>query len=322
MRVDPLIIEKDFWVCWTLRQLFSLPELGTHLIFKGGTSLSKAYHAIERFSEDIDLSIEREVLGFGGIKSPEAATGNERKRRLIALAAACEKTVVERVLPGFVTATKGRLRNGDWSVEIDSEDPQTLHFRYPSCLPGSGASYVVRVVKIETGARSDHFPCESRVVKPYVAEHFPNGFAETDTSVRVLTAERTFWEKATLLHAYCHYPDEKQLPPRLSRHYYDVSCLIRAGIGAKAAADRGLLSRVVEHKSVFYRSGWANYETANKGNLRLTPSAERLPEWRVDYAKMQIMFFGEQPAFDLVLKDVTRFETRFNSEQEELIDSS
>ena len=145
-----------------------------------------------------------------------------------------------------------------------------------------------------------------------MAEQFPAAFETTDFIVKVLAVERTFWEKATLLHAEYHRPPDKEIPLRLSRHYYDTSRLIFSGIGEKATNRPGLLQRVVEHKKVFFPSGWAHYDEAIQGSLRLTPHAGRIRQLEEDYDKMREMFFAERPAFAEVLHVLERWETHFN----------
>jgi hypothetical protein len=141
---------------------------------------------------------------------------------------------------------------------------------------------------------------------------FPRSFEAPDFAVKVLTAERTFWEKATLLHAEYHRPQEKEVPLRLSRHYYDTARLILSGIGERAAGQPELLRRVVEHKQVFFPSGWAHYAEAMRGSLRLAPQRERIRQLEEDYDKMREMFFGEQPAFTEILKILEGWENYFN----------
>src|SRR5437773_3957825 len=130
--IQAQIVEKDFWVCWTLKELFRLPVIGEHLIFKGGTSLSKAFKVIERFSEDIDVSIDRGFLGFGGANEPEAGASNkEKQRRIEALKAACQKKIAAELLPALEAATSSKVRGEDlWSLRADDDDPdrQTLLF--------------------------------------------------------------------------------------------------------------------------------------------------------------------------------------------------
>jgi len=164
------------------------------------------------------------------------------------------------------------------------------------------------------GARSDHWPSTQAPITPYVAQAFPAAFRAPAVSVKVLAVTRTFWEKATLLHAEHHRPLTKTMPPRLSRHYYDLARLIIAGVGEQAMADLELLQRVVDHKTVFFPSGWARYAESRRGSLRLVPVPERTPVLEADYDSMREMFFGEHLAFAEVLRILEEWERRFNRE--------
>lgn len=230
MGFSPQIVEKDFWVCWILSELFALPEIGNTLIFKGGTSLSKAYRLIERFSEDVDVSIDRTTLNFNDDSDPEAKVSNkERRRRINRLKASCQRKVADDLQPALIKAIETSFGDAHgWSLTIDEDDldHQTLIYTYPTSLPGMSGAYIRPAVKIEMGARSDHWPSEQVRIASYVAEHFPAAFQRPDFVAKVLAAERTFWEKATLLHAEYHRPPDKEIPIRLSRHYYDMSRLI------------------------------------------------------------------------------------------------
>lgn len=316
LNIEPQIVEKDFWVCWTLKELFRLPKIGEHLIFKGGTSMSKVFKIIRRFSEDIDVSIDRTFLGFGGANEPEAGASNkEKQRRVEALKAACQHKIATDLHPALNAAIDAKLGTGaGWSLRSDDDDPdrQTLLFDYPSSFPSGAAGYIRRSVKIEMGARADHWPCETKSVTPYVAEQFPQGFLEPSCAVKVLSAERTFWEKATILHAEFHRPPDKAVPARFSRHYYDLHELIREGTAANAVARLDLLQRVVEHKTLFFKSGWAKYGEATKGTLRIVPPEFRHKALRDDYAKMREMFFEGPPAFDPMIAKLNEWETEFN----------
>ncbi|MBI2898588.1 MAG: nucleotidyl transferase AbiEii/AbiGii toxin family protein [Planctomycetes bacterium] len=311
------IVEKDFWVCWTLRQLFSLPEFGPHLTFKGGTSLSKVWGWVERFSEDIDVVLDRVWLGFGGKQSPEAApSAKQRNARLGALKTACRERIDSGLGPALETAVRSALpADARWALRRDEDDPdgQTILFDYPGCWVGPADAYVLPMVKIEMGARSDDWPAEKATVKSYAAETFPQAFADAACPVRVLAAERTFWEKATLLHEETYRPANKPRKARMSRHYYDLWCLIRKGVADRAIAIRGLLDRVVEHRKAFFPRSWVDYATMRRGTLRLVPRAGQLAEWRSDYEAMRAeMFMGTPPPFDEVLAEVHRFEENFN----------
>jgi hypothetical protein len=308
-------IEKDFWVCWTLRELFGAPGWGEHLTFKGGTSLSKAWQLIERFSEDIDIVIDRGLLGFAGDRGPEQApTPTQRRKRLEELKATCQDRIRCSLLPTLAERFSALLpADMSWKLEEDAADPdrQTLLFYYP---PGVGAaSYIQPVVRIELGARSDTEPSETPTIQPYLAEVFPDILGSSAFPVRVVAARRTFWEKAMLLHEETQRPPEKPRKARLARHYYDLWCLIRKGVGAEAVADTGLFERVAAHRQTFFRWPWMDYATLRRGSLRLVPRDDQVSAWRQDYRTMQFeMFFGDVPTFDEILRVVAEFEAGFN----------
>ena len=317
MHLHAQSVEKDLWVCWTLRELFSLPGVGEHLTFKGGTSLSKAWKLIRRFSEDIDLIVDKEALGFGGDAAPDkAASKKQRKARLEALMAASRQWVQGTLQPALATRIATAL--GDdaackLEVDPDMPDGQCLLLHYPSAFENE-AGYIKPVVKIELGARSDDWPNSECPIQPYLAERFPQLMPEGPFSVRVLAAERTFWEKACLLHEETFRPHDKPRKLRMARHYYDLWCLLRAGVGERALANTALFQRVAEHREIFFRYAWVDYSTHKPGTFRLSPPSDHLANWRSDYqAMLGPMFFGEVPNFDEIMKAVSEFEKTFNA---------
>lgn len=317
-RMGEHIIEKDFWICWTLKRLFTMKTLEGHLIFKGGTSLSKVFKVIERFSEDIDLSVSKELLGFAGDKDPERAdSAKQRSKRIEELADACREFVKTTILPDLRATTKAALgATTGWKLEIDPDDGdgQTLLFQYPAASKPAGG-YVVPVVKIEVGARSDHWPAHQHTLRPYLAEQVAKALTSPDATVKTLDATRTFWEKATILHSFAHYPADKTPAARQSRHYYDLYKLLQTKHQAEAAADQKLLARVAEHKSIYFRAGWANYEDAKRGTLKLMPGGRLEAIMKRDYEQMQEMIFGEAPEWKDILAAIKKFERTFNSAQ-------
>jgi len=313
-----IAVEKDFWVCWTLRKLFELPEWGEHLTFKGGTSLYKCWHLIERFSEDIDIVIDRGALGFGGDNAPESAPSKKQtSKRLKALKESCQQCVSNRIHPALIDVISSDLPQGlDWSLEPDPDDPdgQTLLLFYPTAFPEQ-AAYLRRAVKIEMGARSDTDPAESVEIKPYISDAFPDLLAEPGTDVRAVMPRRTFWEKAMLLHEETFRPEANKRPREaMARHYYDLYRLIQAGIGDESTGDLDLFDRVAAHRQVFFRHTWVDYSTLNPGQLRLVPpEADRLA-WQADYESMRReMFYGDVPAFEEILAVVGEFQARLNA---------
>ena len=313
--LDAASLEKDFWVCWTLRELFSIPEIGGHLTFKGGTSLSKGWRLIERFSEDVDVVVDREYLGFVGERTPERASSNrERERRLEAVVEACRALVkgsLRRALHERCQTSMPATSDWELSADPDDADGQTLLLRYPTAFPAGG--YLRRVVKIELGARSDTEPSLHPTIRPYLAQALPGEIPDSDTVLRAVAPERTFWEKAMLLHEEIYIAGAAGPKARLSRHYYDLWCLIRAGVSDRAAADRALFGRVAEHRRLFFRRKREAQDALRPGLLRLVPPEAQLSHWRRDYEAMrEAMFFREPPTFDEVLRLVGEFQDRFN----------
>jgi predicted nucleotidyltransferase component of viral defense system len=317
MGLQAFSVEKDFWVCWTLRELFTLPGIGEHLTFKGGTSLSKAWKLIRRFSEDIDLIVDKDALGFGGDAAPDKAPSNKQRRaRLEALMESCRLWVQGTLQPALASRIADALGPEAWKLEVDPDMPdgQCLLFHYPSVFSANSAGYVPPQVKIELGARSDDWPHEEKSIQPYVIEQFPALDNDAVAAVRVLAAERTFWEKACLLHEETFRPADKPRKLRMARHYYDLYCLLRAGIGKQALANTALFQRVAEHREIFFRYSWVDYTTHKPGTFRLSPPAEQLPNWRSDYqAMLGPMFFGDVPDFDEIMRAVSEFEKTFNA---------
>jgi hypothetical protein len=318
--LPPVSIEKDFWVCWTLRELFDHTEIGSHLTFKGGTSLSKAWKLINRFSEDIDIVIDREVLGFGGDTSPDQASSRKQlTKRLSALKDACRNLVQGQILTTLRKRIESDLGDSrEWSLEIDpdAEDGQCLLFTYPGVFPGG---YVRPVVKIELGARSDTEPSEVVSIQPYLSDAFPDIFASGSFSVLTVSSRRTFWEKAMLLHEETYRPPDKPRKARLSRHYYDLWSLIKKGVAETAVADAELFERVAAHRATYFRITWVDYSTLRRGSLQLIPPENQVADWRADYKAMSTeMFFETPPHFDEILHLVGDFERQFNRDRKPL----
>lgn len=319
LNLSEVAVEKDFWVCWTLDKLFRLPVWGERLIFKGGTSLSKGWKLIERFSEDIDIVINRGALGFDGDNAPETAPSKKQMRkRLDALRAASQECVKENIYPALQESMTADIPEAiAWELLVDPSDPdgQTLLFNYPTAFP-AGATYLRRAVKIEMGARSDTDPSEKIGISPYISEVFPDLLPDQKVAVRAVLPRRTFWEKAMLLHEESFRPAEKYRKEFMARHYYDLYRLIEAGVANDAIADDVLFSDVASHREVFFRQNWVDYSTLVRGQMRLVPADDQLEDWRSDYNNMQKeMFFGEAPSFEIVMEKVRRFQDDFNQGQ-------
>lgn len=309
------IIEKDYWVVWTLERLFSLPQLAKHLTFKGGTSLSKVYGVIDRFSEDVDLSIEKTFFGFDEGNSPESAPSRKKQKVILEkLAQNCVRYVQGTLMTDLKNAISETLGTTEgWKISPDGSDPdaQSLSFEYPSITPSGG--YIRPFVKIELGARSEHWPVSEKKLRSYACEALREKIYDDEITVRVLNAERTFWEKATILHRLAHLPEGKTLPARTSRHFYDFVQLLNSAIKAEALKDFSLLERVANHNSIYFPATWASYETARKGSLKLSPIERVLAGLEKDYEQMDAMFYRTaRPEWNLILRTIQEFEQEFN----------
>ncbi len=310
------IIEKDFWVCWTLKELFSLPDIGEHLIFKGGTSLSKAYQLIERFSEDIDISINKKYFGFIEGRDPENTSSKKKQQALIKeLADKCSyfaQNELKNALESQFTQTL--YSNKDWYVKIDHTDidKQTLLFYYPTLSDKTMNVYIRPAIKIELGARGAGNPFNFCTISPFIKEDIADVRNVSTIQIKTLSAERTFWEKATILHMFSNWPENKTLPLRQSRHFFDFYQLIQSNIKNLAVQNENLLNRVSEHKKMYFRSGWANYDNARKGTLNLIPQDRVLKSLQNDYIQMKEMFYGEPVRWDNIISEIEKFETQFN----------
>lgn len=312
--VAPEAVEKDFWVCWVLRELFALPVLAHHLSFKGGTSLSKCWKSISRFSEDIDLVIDRGSFGIAGDLAPEAAASNsERKRRVKHVREACACFVLGRVRSDLNAQIGSRLPSELlWNLTKDEAEPDepTLLFQYPR-LAGEGG-YLRREVRIELGARSDTEPSATCSVQPFVADAAGLVIHGANFEVRAVAPERTFWEKVLCLHEETHR--KTPLGRRLSRHFYDIVQLQHSGVAARAIADGVLGARVASHRRLYFPKNQQMQGAMHPGTLRLVPLPEDMKVWRSDFETMRdSMFIGNAPRFDDLMTAVAALEIAVNA---------
>ena len=308
--VLPVVMEKDFWVCWLLGILFE-SEFAGSLVFKGGTSLSKVFGVIERFSEDIDLSLSPAFLNL-----PEAGTSRNQANKWMARAeAACSDAVQNQIGPAMEVAVAGVLGRTErtwleFLTDSHTNSPVLL-FHYPSSQP-AGFEYLKRSVKLEFGSLTDQQPVGRHPVRPWIADAIPAAFPDWRCEVVALEVERSFWEKATILHTEYHRPAEKPTPDRFSRHYADTAALAKHPTASKAIDQHELRKKVVQWKSQFFGSSWANYDQAKPGTFHLVPPSDRLPTLRRDYQLMRDMYLSEPTPFEDMLATLADLEGRIN----------
>jgi Nucleotidyl transferase AbiEii toxin, Type IV TA system len=315
--ISAVMVEKDFWVSWTLAVLFAHPKFSDQLVFKGGTSLSKVFGVIERFSEDIDLSVSPDFVGIKEEWVEEADSRNKRTERMKQLEVACIQKVRERFTPELgqiAIEALGKPKNGtqwmEFQVDDDTHSPVIL-FHYPS-NEATGFEYLRRSVKMEFGSLTDQRPAGKHTIRPWVAEEFPKLFPDFQCELVALELERTFWEKATILHAEYHRDAAKPIRDRFSRHYADTAAMATRAEISPVLLNHELRQHVADWKSKFFPSSWARYDLAKPDTFRLVPPEFRRGELEKDYLAMRPMFLKDPPPFASVLKTLTDLESRIN----------
>jgi Nucleotidyl transferase AbiEii toxin, Type IV TA system len=304
------LLEKDIWVVWAIDGLFS-SEFGQHLVFKGGTSLSKAYGVIGRFSEDVDVTYDvRELIPelVGDNKSIPKSNSQADKWR----------DAIDEKLPTWVqdkalAAINNHVAASGVDVKVTAEGTD-IYIDYDPLAEGTG--YVAPRVKIEFGARSTGEPFEERKIICDAAEYLPD-LEFPSAKPQVMLPKRTFWEKATAVHVYCARGTQGD---RYSRHWHDLVRLDDAGYAQAAFDDRTLANEVADFKGKFFRAKDSNgvaidYAAAVSGALQLIPDAEALTALEADYEKMAndgILLDDAEPFADLI-KRCADIERRANA---------
>lgn len=302
--VSERILEKDYWVCFILNYLFSYSKWKESFSFKGGTSLSKCYQLIERFSEDIDLILDWRVLGYEKDEPWNERSNRKQQQFGAELNQRTAIFIAEKLLPQM-RADFSNILEEPVKIEIDIQNPQTILFEYASKYQ---IDYVKPVVRIEIGALAAWTPSERLDVVPEIWKVYPQLFIGQGISVRAVLPERTFWEKLTILHHEAHRPKNSKIPLRYARHYYDVYCIARTKYKKSSLEQMELLKKVVDFKEKFYPRKWAHYEEATLGKIRLLPDSYRLSELKSDYDRMEEMFFREAPAFETMMATIETLE--------------
>lgn len=316
LHMDAVILEKDFWVSWLLGLLFAQPELAPHLVFKGGTSLSKVFGVIDRFSEDIDLCLVPEFVGADAAGFDALGSRVKRDAAVLDMQRLCGEKARALVLPLLEQAIAQRLGQapaGHWlryELDVDAKSP-IIYFGYPTTQRG-GFAYVAREVKLELGTLTDQQPTGVYPVRPLLADAFPALFETWSCTVTALALQRTFWEKATILHSEFHRPPESPTPDRYARHYFDMVKLLGHPQAASFLADAAQCDRVVNWKSRVFARGWARYDLARRGSFRLAPPASRQGALAQDYATMRPMFMSEPPSFAELMQRLAQAESSLN----------
>ncbi len=306
--MSDMIIEKDFWVCWLLEKIFTLP---VQMAFKGGTSLSKVFNLIKRFSEDCDVTID--YHNFQPNLNLAQLSRSQLKKVSDQLKETLKEYIINTVLPYLKKEISNDLPSRIFEITL-SEDGEQLRFYYPTVIKASH-DYLRDHVLIEFGVRNSTEPCEKYPVTPYLAKTLSKNIFFPELLVNTLSPIRTFWEKATLIHVECHRDRLVQTPERLSRHWYDLYMLNHSWVMAEALSNRKILESVVEHKKAFFNASYANYDECLTGRFRLIPTASYLENLKQDFSKMieAGMFYEASPSFDEIKVSLENLEILINT---------
>ena len=302
----PYAVEKDWWVVQALAIIFEM-EIGPHLVFKGGTSLSKAWQLIDRFSEDIDLAVNRNFLGFDGDLS-RGQVANLRKAANTYISHVFYPALMAKFLEkGLIEVTFQIIE-----AETTDQDPRIIEVYYPNVIPTPG--YIQPRVQIEIGCRSLREPFTDKSFSSLVDEHYPAAaFTQALINIRVVNPERTLLEKIFLLHEEFQRPTEKIRVDRLSRHLYDIYQLSKTEFADKAFENPALYETIVNHRYKFTRVGGVDYNLHQPQYINPIPANDLIEAWKQDYATMQEqMIYGNSPSFDEMLGSIRKFVRRIN----------
>jgi hypothetical protein len=302
-------VEKDWWVVRVLDIIFQT-EIAAHTVFKGGTSLSKAWGLIQRFSEDVDLALDRSFLGFD--------EANPSRTKITQLRKDSKVYILDKLIPqltkGFEAAELNEVTIEVRETSESDQDPLIIEIYYPYVTEHT--AYVSPRVLIEIGIRSLREPFSEREITSAVAEVFPDSeFIDTPISIPTVNPERTFLEKLFLLHEEFQRPPERMRVERLSRHLYDIHQISKSEFYENALADKDLYEGIVEHRSIFAKLGGVDYTSHFAPNLNPIPPDNIMEEWEKDYATMQEqMIYGETISFKELIAAIDIIKNTINGQ--------
>ena len=309
MGLNDAIVEKDFWVCFTLDYLFHRCHWKNAITFKGGTSLSKAFNLISRFSEDTDLILDWRVLGYSKNEPWEKRSNTKQDAFNKEANTRAEVFLAEQFCP-TIQAELSKELGYEANIHIDEKDKQTVIFAYPHLFTNFAT---LQVIRLEIGALAAWTPAKIAQIEPYAATYYPKVFEQKGTAVLTVTPERTFWEKATILHHEANRPESSKMPQRYSRHYYDLYRMSMTPVKENAFARIELLKTVVDFKMKFYPRTWVKYQQAVPGTLKLIPPDYRFAALTADYEAMKDMLYGDVPNFEAVMNTICNLEAEINT---------
>jgi predicted nucleotidyltransferase component of viral defense system len=307
LSLPPKSIEKDWWVTMTLRALFQCGCAG-HIVFKGGTSLSKAWNLIERFSEDIDIAIDRKFFGFDG-ELNKKQINNLRRASCSYINGQLREELNDKLKDMGISGCSISIAETDDTTK----DPQTIEIHYDSLF--DAGSYIQEKVLIEIGARSLIEPSKDVRLRSILANTFPDAvFADDYYSIPTVVPQRTFLEKAFLLHEEFQKPVEKIRANRMSRHIYDLEKMMDTDFAIEAMNDGELYNAIVAHRSTLTKMKEVDYTTHTPDKISFVPPKAVIDLWEKDYETMQgSMIYGKSLPFDKLIERIKELNERFRN---------
>ncbi len=304
-------IEKDWWVSVTLKALFQT-DCANYLIFKGGTSLSKGWNLIERFSEDIDLAISHSFFGINKSNKSQREKLRKLSRAYIqnTLSAQLDERLKAMDITGYRIENVATVenRNGE-IVPIDSDkDPTVILLQYGSLLSRK-IDYIPPRVKIEISCLSMDEPVEEREIRSLICESFPDDDTDAVCRIKTVVPSRTFLEKIFLLAE--EFQKDKPRSMRMSRHLYDLERLMDSDFGKMALADKTLYNAIIDHRQAYYALKYVDYSLHHPSTINILPPERVLDDWKQDYSNMQRYFiYGPSLDFELLMKRIIELQSR------------
>lgn len=309
--INQVAIEKDWWVTVTLKALFQT-DCRDSLIFKGGTSLSKGFNIIERFSEDIDLAISHSFFGIEKTNKSQRDKLKKLARRYIqeTLSAQLDAQLKDMGITGYTieNVTQVQDKNGEWKPIDSDKDPTVILLHYPSIVEDT-ISYIPPRVKIEISCLSMDEPTEERDIHSLICETFEEEDTDANCKIRTVVPTRTFLEKLFLLAE--EFQKDKPRSVRMSRHLYDLEKLMDTEYGREALADRTLYDAIVEHRRAYYALKYVNYDLHAPASINFMIPEQTIESWKADYSDMRRFFiYGQSLDFDALVQKMEELQER------------
>ncbi len=310
MKVSSTIIEKDFWVCVVLNYLLNESKFKDYFIFKGGTSLSKCYGVIKRFSEDIDLVLKWDTIGFDDKEVYKNRSKNQDYKFELSMNEKGTHFIQNELKQDLIDNLASNIDLMD--IISDEKDPMVLYVKYPSNYVDA---YIPPMIKLEIGPVAAKTPIEIKQIEPYCYKYF-NANNKEPFNVEIVSIARTFWEKLLILYAETNRPLDKKTPDRYSRHYYDVYMIYKSVYFPSIIKNIELFEEVKAFKLKYYRTSWSKLEECSLKNISIIPSKDRLNALSADYDDMKEMIFDNKPSFEEIINGLNTLKNELKNKND------